>query len=299
MSPVPPSLRRQSNVLGIAVMATSIFFFAGADTVAKFLAGHYHPIQIAGIRQTGLLIGALLWVLLKGTADLRTSKPGLQIFRGTCAAISATLFVFSLRYIPLADAATIAFVAPFFVTIMGAALLKEKIGPRRWFAIIAGFSGTLVVMRPGFAAFHPAYLLVLASAFLFAVRQVVSRNLAATETTLSTVAFTAVVSVAILGLLQPLIWTPIQPNHILLFILYGALGATGEFLVIKALEIALAVVVAPLQYTMILWTSFFGYAVFGNLPDKFTLLGSTIIISSGAFTLWREYQITKAKLGAL
>lgn len=288
----PPALRRQSNALGVALMATAILFFAGADTVAKFLAGTYHPIQVTGMRQAGLLGGVILWVLFRGTAELYTHKPGLQIFRGLCAALSASLFVFALRFIPLADATTIAFVAPFFVTILGAVVLKERIGPRRWFAIIVGFSGTLVVMRPGFESFHPAYLLVMCAAFLFAVRQVISRSLASTETTLATVAFTAGVSAVLLGFLQPFFWTPIAAEHILLFVLYGALAAMGEFLVIKSLEIALAVVVAPLQYTMILWTSFFGYSVFGHVPDGFTILGSVIIIASGGFTLWREYQTT-------
>ncbi len=290
-----PALRRQSNALGVALMATAVLFFAGADTVAKFLAGNYHPIQVAGMRQTGLLVGVLFWLALRGTADLYTRKPGLQIFRGLCAGLSASLFVFSLRFIPLADATTIAFVAPFFVTILGAVVLKERIGIRRWGAIIVGFSGTLVVMRPGFESFHPAYLLVMCAAFLFAVRQVISRSLAATETTLATVAFTAGVSVAFLGLLQPFFWTPIAAEHIILFVAYGALAAMGEYLVIKALEIALAVVVAPLQYTMILWTSFFGYSVFGHVPDGFTIFGSIIIIASGGFTLWREYQTTKRR----
>ena len=295
MPSIPPEARRQSNTLGIALMALAVFFFAGADTVAKFLAGAYHPLQVAGMRQVGLVGGVLLWLMLRGTAELRTRQPKMQILRGLCAGVSASLFVISLRYIPLTDATTIAFVAPFFVTILGAILLKEPIGPRRWFAIVAGFSGTLVVMRPGFAAFHPAYLLVMGSAFLFAVRQVISRNLARTETTLATVAFTAGVSAALLGLVQPFVWEPIARDHIVLFVMYGAFAAMGEFLVIKALEIALAVVVAPLQYTMILWTSFFGYSVFGHVPDGFTILGSVIIITSGGFTLWREHQIGKRR----
>ncbi len=292
--PAPAISRVQSNGLGIALMATAVVFFSGADTAAKFLTGYYHPIQVAGLRQLGLVAGVLVWVLLSGPSGLRTTKPGMQIFRGACAALSAAMFIIALRYIPLTDGISIAFVAPFFVTILGAVLLKEKVGPRRWFAVAAGFAGTLIVMRPGFAGFHPAYLLVLGSAFLFATRQVISRTLSNTETTMSTVAYTAVVSAGLLGLVIPFVWTPIQPQHIWLFVLYAALAGAGEFLVIKALEIALAVVIAPLQYTMIIWTSILGFIVFQDVPDGLTLLGSTIIIASGGFSLWREYQVKYA-----
>lgn len=288
--------RKQSNGLGILFMATAIAFFAGADTVAKFLAQSYHPIQVMGMRQAGLLVGVTLWLMVRGTRNLRTAKPGLQILRGVCATLSGALYVYALRYIPLADAATVSFAAPFFVTILGFVILRERVGPRRWFAILAGFAGTLVVIRPGFESFHPAYFLVLLSAFLFATRQIISRNLGSTESTLVTIAFTALVSASLLGVLQPFFWKPIATEHILLFALYGILAGLGEFMVIKALEIALAVVVAPLQYTMILWTTFYGFAIFGDMPDGYTLLGGAIIIVAGGFTFWREHQARKAPL---
>ncbi len=292
---MPTLVRRQSNTLGIALAGTSFAFFALADAIAKLMAGTYHPIQVAGLRQLGLLAGVLIWLAIKGTSDLRTEQPKLQILRGLCASVSAVLFVLALRYVPLADATTIAFAAPFFVTILGSILLKEPIGPRRWFAVSAGFLGTLIVMRPGFDGFHPAYLLVLVAALLFATRQLISRNLSSTESTVATVAFTAGVSAAVLGVGQIFVWQPIAPEHILLFICYGVLAAVGEFLVIKALEIALAVAVAPMQYTMIIWTSILGYLLFGQTPDMMTLIGTTIIITSGLFTIWREYQIGKQR----
>lgn len=294
-APMTAQLYRQSNTLGIVLAGTSFAFFALADAIAKLMADTYHPVQVAGLRQLGLLAGVLLWIAIKGTKDLRTQQPKLQIFRGLCASLSAVLFVFALRYVPLADATTIAFVAPFFVTILGSLFLNEPIGPRRWFAVGAGFTGTLIVMRPGFEGFHPAYLLVLVAALLFATRQLISRNLSTTESTVSTVAFTAGVSAVVLGIGQIFVWKPIASEHILLFVIYGILAAVGELLVIKALEIALAVAVAPMQYTMIIWTSILGYLIFGQTPDTLTLIGTTIIIVSGLFTIWREYQLGRQR----
>lgn len=287
--------RQQSNLLGIAFMAGAIALYSAADTIAKYLGQSYHPIQVTGMRQMGLLVGVVLWLLLRGTQDLRTARLGLQILRGVCATFSGALYVYALGYIPLADAATVSFAAPFFVTILGYVILKEPVGIRRWIAILIGFLGTLVVIRPGFDSFHPAYFLVLMSAFLFAIRQIISRNLGATESTVTTVAFTALVSGCLLGVLQPFFWTPIAAEHIALFVLYAALAGVGEFMVIRALEVALAVVVAPLQYTMILWTTLYGFLIFNDIPDRFTLIGGGIIILAGGFTFWREYQIKAAR----
>jgi S-adenosylmethionine uptake transporter len=294
MSQLDYAARPQSNLLGMAFMAGAIALYAAADSIAKYLGQTYHPIQVTGMRQMGLLVGVCLWLLLRGTKDLRTARPGLQILRGVVATLSGALYVFALRHIPIADAATVSFAAPFFVTILGYFILKEQVGLRRWIAILIGFTGTLVVIRPGFDSFHPAYFLVLMSAFLFAVRQIISRNLGATESTVTTVAFTALVSAGLLGVLQPFYWTPIAPQHIALFVLYATLAGIGEFMVIRALEVALAVVVAPLQYTMILWTTFYGFVLFGDLPDVYTLTGGAIIILAGGFTFWREYQLKAA-----
>ena len=282
----------RSNVKGITLMTLGMFSFGSADTIAKFMTGGYHPMQIAGIRQSGLLIGVLLFVLLTRTNPLRTKKPKLQVFRGLCATVSGVLFVVGLRYIPLTDASSIAFVAPFFVTILGAVFLGEYVGVRRIVAITMGFVGTLVIIRPGFDSFHPAYLIVVFSAFLFATRQVVSRSLAGVDSTVTTVAFTAITSVCLLAVVQPFVWKPVAQEDILLFAIYAACSGFGELLVIKALEISQAVVVAPLQYTMIFWTTGYGYLIFGNLPDMFTIIGAGIIVASGLYTLLR----TKARV---
>ncbi|RSK33648.1 DMT family transporter [Rhodovulum iodosum] len=286
-----------SNPTGIVLMALAMFFFASADTIAKFMTAGYHPMQIVGIRQLGLFVGALVYLSIKGLSKLRSRRPGLQFLRGVCATLSAALFVIALSFIPLTDAASIAFAAPFFVPILGYLLLGEPVGVRRWAAIVVGFIGTLIIIRPGFESFHPAYFLVVLAAFLFAARQVISRILGATEPTATTVLFTALTSVALLALVQPFVWRPVAAGDVWLFVLYAAAAGLGEFLVIKALEIAEAVVVAPLQYTMIFWTTGFSFFVFDAMPDTVTFAGAAIIIASGIYSLYREHLAHQRAVG--
>jgi drug/metabolite transporter (DMT)-like permease len=182
------------------------------------------------------------------------------------------------------------------VTIMAALLLGEYVGIHRWTAVLIGFAGTLVIIRPGFDSFHPALLLPFSAAFLFAGRQIISRFLSGIDRTETTVAYTAIASTILLSLPLPFVWVnPQTQSEFLLILGMASMAAMGELLVIKALEIALAVVVSPMQYTIIIWSSFYGFMVFDQLPDIYTLGGTAIIILSGLYTLHRERLRTRHK----
>jgi S-adenosylmethionine uptake transporter len=205
------------------------------------------------------------------------------------AALSAALFITAINYVPLADAIAVTFVAPFVVTMFSALLLKEKVGIHRWSAVIVGFLGTLVILRPGFDGFEPALLLAVLAAVLFAFRQIISRYLSGSDKTETTVAYTALVAVMVLFIPLPFVWqTPVSGFHLLLMAIMAILAGLGELLVIKALEVALAVVVSPVHYTILIWGSLYGYFVFGDFPDYLTWIGAIIIILSGLYTLYRE-----------
>ncbi len=180
------------------------------------------------------------------------------------------------------------------MTLLGAWILKEKVGVRRWTAVTIGFFGTLIVIRPGLGAIHPALLLILVAALLFALRQILSRLLADTDRTETTVAYTALASGLLLTLPLPFVWQwPQSSTQIALLVSIGVLGAIAEILVIKALEVAQAVVVSPVQYTLIIWGTAYGYFVFGDWPDKWTWIGAIIIIASGLYTLNRDAKIKR------
>lgn len=270
-------------------MALAMFVYSAVDTQAKFLTETLHPLQIVWVRQLGLLSCAIVLFAMRGPALFATQNRGIQISRGLLAAGSATLFIMAVRYIPLADAVALSFVAPFMVTVIAAVLLKEPVGIRRWIAVSLGFVGTLVVIRPGLGVMHPAAFFVIGAAALFAMRQIVSRVLGSSDKTGTTIAYTAVVGSAVLTLPLPFVWVwPETRTEIIVLISMAAMAGLGEILVIRALELAMAVVVAPVMYTLIIWGTFYGFFVFGQLPDFWTWLGAAIIVATGLYTLNRE-----------
>lgn len=298
-SPVLPSegKRRSESGLGILFMLGGMFIFSAVDIQAKVLTETIHPIQIVWSRQLGLLIGIVIYILFRGFSVLKTKHLGLQITRGLLAASSATLFIVAVAYVPLADAVAVSFIAPFIVTLMGALILKEKVGIRRWTAVTIGFIGTLIVVRPGLGVVHPAVMLVMLAATFFAMRQVISRALSDTDKTVTTVAYTALVGSFVLSIPLPFVWEwPTTDQEIMLLVSIAIMAAAAEILVIKALEVAQAVVVAPVQYTLLIWGTMYGYLVFGQLPDGWTWVGALIIVSTGVYTLHREAKASRQRL---
>ena len=277
------------NARGILLMLGGFFVFAAVDTIAKFLTAEMHPLQVVWTRQLGLLAIALVLIARGGAGVLRSGRPGMQILRGLLAIGSASLFIYGVRHAPLADAVAVTFVAPFVVTLLGALLLREPVGIHRWSAVAIGFLGTLIVIRPGLGVIHPAMVLVVFAASLFAARQVLSRVIAGVDSTATTIAYTALVGTVLLTLVLPFVWTaPASPRTLVLMVAIAALAGLGEYLVIRALEIAQAVVVAPMHYSLILWSTMYGYLVFGQFPDGWTWVGTAIIVATGLYTLRRE-----------
>jgi len=294
-SVTPPSAAghtRQSNSkLGILLMLGGMFLFSAVDTQAKFLTDTFHPAQIIWFRQLGLFIGVLILIGMKGSAVLSTRQPLLQLTRGGLAICSAVLFVYAIRHAELADAVAVSFVAPFFLTILGAIFLGEKVGIRRWSAVVIGFIGAMIIIRPGTGAVHPAVLLVVIAALFYALRQVIGRKLADTDKTHTTIAYTAIIGSLLITLPMPFVWiTPETGTQIILIITMSLMAAVAEILVIRALEVAEAVVVAPIHYTLIIWGTMYGYIVFGHFPDTWTWIGTAVIISAGVFTLMRSHR---------
>jgi len=278
-----------NNPRGILLMALGFALFAVADTIAKVLLEYYPPVQVVFMRMLGLFLGVNFVMLYNLKWFGKTENFSKQVMRGLAQAGSAVSFLIGLKTIPIADATSIAFVAPLFVIILSYFILNEPIGIRRWLAVIIGFSGTLIIIRPGFEMINFGHLFIIIAAFLFAFRQIISRLLASTDNPLTTAFFTAYTSVFIFVLFQPLIWTPItDKNHIFLFVVFATFAGIAEFLVIKSLQIAHAVVVSPLQYTLLIWVTIFGFVIWGILPDFWTFLGAGVIIVTGLYSIHRE-----------
>ena len=284
------SLTRNQSLLGIACFAVGMFLFAAVDTIAKLLTDTLHPIQVAWSRQIGLLIGTILVLLWKGPSLLRSDHKLLQISRGACAAASAVCFILAIAHVPLADAVAVSFVAPFMVTIMGAVILGEQVGPRRWIAVAAGFVACLIIIRPGFGVFHPAIFLILLAVTFYATRQTLSRKLSGSDPTMTTIAYTALSAGILISLPLPFIWKTPPTGQAWLFVgMLALLAGAAEIFVIRALELAQTVVLAPVHYTLLIWGTFYGWFIFGDLPDAYTWTGAAIIVVTGLYVVHREY----------
>lgn len=294
----PPS--HADNLRGIVLMTIGFSFFAACDVQGKVLTEYLHPAQIVWFRQIGLALGVLVLLSMRGLHILRSHLPIIQVLRGVTAVISAFGFILAVKYVPLADVVAVTFIAPFLITVLAAIFLREPVGIRRWIAVSIGFVGMLVVIRPGFGVFHPAIGFAVLAAFSFAIRQVLSRSISGADPVTTTVAYTSLTSILIVSVMLPFVWT--TPQNLTVWLVAFGLAATagiGEVFVIRALDIAHAVVVAPLQYMLILWSTFYGYVVFSDLPDSWTLTGCAIIIASGLYTLHRERLAAKrAKIDA-
>jgi drug/metabolite transporter (DMT)-like permease len=279
-------IRQSNSRKGISLMLAGMFLFAAADVLAKYLTQTFHPVQIIWFRQLALLLGVVTVIAIHGHSLLETNRRGLQMTRGILAVFSSLLFIIAVRHVPLADAVAASFVAPFFLTILGAWLLGERVGIRRWIAVTIGFIGALIIIRPGMNAIHPAAMLVVLAAGCYALRQVVGRLLADTDKTITTIAYTALTASCIATLALPLFWIwPESRSHWIALISMGMFAGFGEVMVIKSLEVAEAAVVAPIHYTLIVWGTLYGYFVFHQFPDLWTWTGTAIIVVAGLYTL--------------
>jgi S-adenosylmethionine uptake transporter len=273
-------------------MAGGMFLYAAVDTIAKLLTETLHPLQIVWSRQTGLLLGILVILAFRGVSILRTQHLGLQIARGAMAVGSASIFIYAVSFVPLVDAIAVTFVAPFMVTFIAALVLREAVGFRRWTAVAIGFVGVLIVTRPGLGVVHPAVFLILIASLLFALRQILSRFVAGTDRIITTISYTALVGSAIMTVPLPFVWrTPETSLELILLVSIALIAAVAEILVIKALDVADAVVVAPVHYSIIIWATFYGFMVFDQLPDMWTWVGASIIVVMGMYTLHREWRV--------
>jgi drug/metabolite transporter (DMT)-like permease len=184
------------------------------------------------------------------------------------------------------------FSTPFLVAILAGPLLGEWIGPRRWAAISIGFLGVILVMRPGLGGIHPAAALTVIGTFLYAIYLITTRVLSRTDSTATTVFYSNVVGLVGMSLALPFVWTtPKDPVVAVAMVAIGAFGALGHYLLIAAHRLAPAPILAPFIYSQLVWMVALGYLVFGDLPNRWTLLGASIVIASGLYLLFRERQL--------
>jgi len=268
------------------------------DATGKALTADYSVWQISWARYLFHL--AILPLLLQGqrpAAVLRSARPKLQLQRSACL-LGATLFFFlAVKYIPLAEATAIGFVSPLLVAAFSVPLLGEKVGPRRWAAVVIGFVAVMLIIRPGFGMIHWAYLLPLGSAVCFAFYQIATRILSRSDSSVTTFVYSVSIGLLVtsIAILFPDQWRHPDLQGWMLMVMVGAVGGVAHYLLIRALALAPAALLAPFVYLQLAWAAIVGYLWFGDIPEASTLAGTAVIAASGLYVMYRERKASQAR----
>ena len=279
-------------VRGVLYYFATLFLFGVLEALVKHLVTIYPVPQIVWARFFFHSVLVLVAMLPYGIArTMRTRRPGLQLFRLLLQLMATMCMFFALTFIPLAEAVSIVYLSPLIVTALSAAVLGERVGPRRWAAVAVGFIGVLVVMRPGAGVMHWATLLVLLTAFSYALFQISTRILGTSDSPLTTLVYTAVVGTVVTTPAVPFFWTAPTPTGWLLLASVGLIAGAAHFSLINALKQASASSLQPFSYLHIVWSSLLGFLVFGNIPTLWTFIGAALIVGGGLFVFYRESSI--------
>jgi len=281
--------------LGIASMIVGIAGMSVMDACAKWLGAGYPLAELVFFRNF-FALAPILWVVWRAGGP-RTLRPVWllgHVLRAACGLTAIFCFFAGLRFLPLAEAISVAFAAPLMVTALSVPILGEKVGLRRWAAVIVGFLGVLVMTRPGAEAYRVEALLILSAALAYALVMLLTRRLARSETTSAIMFHSTVISLIVSAGLLPFGWHAPEGWDLAIFVLMGAVGGGGMFFMTQAYRHAPAAVVAPFDYTALVWGTLIGWLVWHELPDPTVWLGVLVVIASGLYILHRETRVYRA-----
>lgn len=274
---------------GIMLMLLAVFCFAIMDATAKYLNRHYPAPGLVWARYlVHLLMMLALFGRKMGLGLVRSANPGWQVIRGVLLMTSTLCAFTALKYLPLAETCAIGFVSPLLVTILSSTLLKEEVSRERWAAIVVGFAGVLIIVRPGGGLLTAASLLPLGAACCFSTYQIITRKIAHADSPYVTLFYVALVGTAIMTFALPFAWQTPTPGDGILVIATGLLGGGAHFFMIRALTHAPAALLAPFVYSQLLWATLFGLAAFGEFPDGWSVIGMMFIVASGLYVAYGQ-----------
>lgn len=294
-----PAVNRPAAGIGYIVGAMALF--SGMDAVAKWLVEDFSIFQILAMR--GIFSVVLLVPILTHqhglTGIVRTSNLTGQILRSMCGIGAMFGFFAALRYLPLADATAIGFSGSLFMAALSVPLLGERVGFKRWVAILFGFCGVLIIVQPGSATFQVASLLVILSALLYALMMIATRWLSRTESNVSMVFYHSLVSTLIGFVALPFVWVTPSLLDWVLFAVLGIFATIAHLAIAQAFRLAPVAIVGPFEYSTLLWATVIGYIVWNEFPGPSVWYGSIILVLAGLFILYRETRLAAAERSKL
>ena len=279
---------RSAALAGILFMLAAVFLFAFNSAAGKWLVAKYSVGEFLLIRSTMTLVLLLPLIWRAGwQVFAHAPRPGLQLVRVVLSSLEVAMFFWAVGYMPLADTTTFYLAGPIYVTALSVLLLGERVGWRRWTAVLVGFCGVVIALRPSAASVTLPALIALGGSMIYALLMITTRMLRETDqTVLMTTQLLGILLFA--AVMAPFGWVaPTLPDLTLLAGI-AVLQVLSLFCSVRSLQLADASVVVPYQYALILWSVLFGWQIFGEVPDAYTMIGAAIIVAAGLYIFWRE-----------
>jgi drug/metabolite transporter (DMT)-like permease len=286
---------------GIVLLVIGTLLFAGQDAITKHLTQTLEVAQIINVRFFFFSLFAIAFAMRKSglKAAFNSSAPKLQIFRGLLICCEIALFAYTLRYIGLAELHTIFACFPLIVTLLSVPILGEAVGWRRGLAVFVGFVGTIIIIDPGIDSgidpgagiFSPFALMGLSCAFMFALYNLITRKVSKVDSFETSLLYFGIVGFLASLLVIPFYWQTPNQDEIFWLLIISVTGIMGHLLLIKALQLAPAVILQPFNYFVLLWATGIGFVVYDEVLPVQTLAGAALVVSSGVFIGYREYRL--------
>ncbi len=277
------------NAQGALFALASFGIYATHDVVVKFLGSDYSPFQI--IFFSGLLGFPLVTLMLmsdRTDGNLIPRHPWWVLLRALCTVTTGASAFYAFSVLPLAQTYAILFAMPLLITVLAIPMLGEKVGVRRGLAVLVGLVGVLIVLRPGSAPMSSGHLAALVAAVVGSMNSLIVRKIGHEERSAVLMLFPMLASVLVTGATMPFVYIPMPIAHLALTGVIASLGFIAALMIIRAYRTAPAVIVAPMQYSQIIWAAVYGWFFFGESPDEWTIAGTSVIIASGVYIVLRE-----------
>ncbi|MEM6974477.1 MAG: DMT family transporter [Pseudomonadota bacterium] len=287
-----PIMRLAPETRGALGMVVATFFFITMDSFAKDLGEHLPPMMVVWARYVSQSVLIAICLAPSLRRHLATRAPGQQALRGALLFTVTALFFSALAHLPLAEAIALVQLAPLMITALAALILRETVGPRRWVAVALGLMGALLIVRPGLGVFHPAALFAIAAAFCFALFQILTRILAGRDGVWTTMLWTSLVGAAMASAALPWVWVTPPVEALPGMVLIGLAGLIGHVIFVWAAAQVPASVLAPFNYSSLVWATLSGLVIFGEVPALLTLIGAGVIVGAGLYVWQRERQLS-------
>jgi drug/metabolite transporter (DMT)-like permease len=282
---------RRRTLKGILLMLASTLMFAGMHATIRTVSVELHPFEIAFFRNLFGFLVVVPWLMRYGVGPLRTSRPGLHLLRGAFNVVAMLSFFTALTIAPLAEVTALNFAAPIFATLLAIPIFHEVVRLRRWSAILIGFAGVVIILRPGFAEISSGQLLALLAAVTWACALLVIKRLGETDSSVTIIAWMALMMIPASFVPALFVWQTPSLTALGWLVLIGLLGNGGQLAMTEAMKQADTSVVLPIDFFKLIWVAALGYVLFAEMPDVFTWIGGAVIFTSTAYIAYREQQL--------